>query len=134
MAKSYLNTLGQVSVDLVDLVDEALVQHFIGLIDDKNFDIASTKMISMEHVQHTTGSAADALNTEVPPLDVGADLSAADAGVTLDLEILTDGEHNLLGLLGELTGGGQDDGLGLHDCVVDASQNTDAEHTGLSGT
>ena len=48
-----------------------------------------------------------------------ADRGPADAGVALDLEVVPEGPHDLLDLLGELARGGQDQGLALEQGVVE---------------
>lgn len=44
-----------------------------------------------------------------------------DTGVAVDVEVVTEGDDDLLDLLGELTGGGEDKSLGLLDGGVDLS-------------
>jgi hypothetical protein len=54
--------------------------------------------------------------------------------VALDLHEVADGDNNLLDLLGELTGGGEDQGLAGLDAGVDLLEDRDGEGGGLAGT
>lgn len=48
--------------------------------------------------------------------------------------MLAEGDDNRLDLLSELTGGGQDEGLGLLQLAVDLLEDADGEGGGLAGT
>ena len=52
--------------------------------------------------------------------DVLSQVGAADAGVTLDVHVVPEGQHHLLDLDGQLPGGGETEDLGLPDGGVDA--------------
>jgi hypothetical protein len=54
--------------------------------------------------------------------------------VALDVHKVTDGDDNLLDLLGQLTGGGEDEGLALLQVGVDLLQDRDGEGGGLAST
>jgi hypothetical protein len=54
--------------------------------------------------------------------------------VALDLHEVADGDNDLLDLLGELTGGGEDQGLAGLDAGVDLLEDRDGEGGGLAGT
>jgi hypothetical protein len=48
-----------------------------------------------------------------------ADGGTTDTGVAVDVEVVAEGDDDLLDLLGELTSGGEDERLGLLDRGVD---------------
>jgi hypothetical protein len=52
--------------------------------------------------------------------------------VALDVHEVADGDNDLLNLLRQLTGGGQDEGLALLDVRVDLLQDRDGERGGLA--
>jgi hypothetical protein len=54
--------------------------------------------------------------------------------VALDVHEVADGDNDLLNLLSQLTGGGQDEGLALLDIGVDLLENRDREGGGLAST
>jgi hypothetical protein len=54
--------------------------------------------------------------------------------VALNVHEVTDGNDDLLNLLSQLTGWGEDKGLALLDIWVELLENGDGESSGLSGT
>ena len=54
--------------------------------------------------------------------------------MALDVHEVTNGDNDLLDLLGKLTGGSQDEGLALLDSGVDLLENRDGEGGGLAGS
>jgi hypothetical protein len=54
--------------------------------------------------------------------------------VALNVHEVTDGDNDLLDLLGQLTGWGKDEGLALLDVGVKLLEDGDGESGGLSGT
>ena len=62
------------------------------------------------------------------------DGGAANAGVTLGPHVVTQRHHNLLDLLSQLPGGGQEEGLALPQVGVDLLQDSDGEGRGLTGS
>ena len=52
--------------------------------------------------------------------DVLAQVGSSDAGVTLDVHVVPEGQHHLLDLDGQLPGGGETEDLGLPYGGVDA--------------
>jgi hypothetical protein len=66
--------------------------------------------------------------------DVVADGSTSDASVDGDLHVVSEGDDDLLDLLGELTGGSEDEGLALTELGVKLGEGADGEGGGLSGS
>ena len=56
-----------------------------------------------------------------------ADRGAADAGMALDLKVVSQGAHHLLDLLGELARRGEDEGLALEEGVVEVLEDACGE-------
>ena len=63
-----------------------------------------------------------------------ADAGPADAGVDLDAEVVTECPHDLLDLLGELSGWSEDEGLALDDGEVQLLEDAGAEGGGFAGS
>ena len=57
--------------------------------------------------------------------DVLTEVGASDAGVALDVHVVTQGQNNLLDLDRQLPSGGQAEDLGLPDGRVDALEDGD---------
>ena len=104
----YLGCWWQVAVDIIDLLLESAVQHFVGLIENEKFDVSGTKVSSSNHIESTTGSANDNVLSEVELADVLADVGATNADMGLDIHVVTEGQDDLLDLLGQLTSGAED--------------------------
>ena len=59
------------------------------------------------------------MDTVVQLAHVLADRGAANAGVALGAHVVAESHHHLLDLLGQLTGGGQNQGLAVPQLGVD---------------
>lgn len=82
----------------------------------------------------TAGGTDDDLGAVLERLHVITDRGAANAGVALNVHEVTDGDNDLLDLLGQLTGGGEDEGLALLDSRVDLLEGGDGESGRLAST
>lgn len=83
---------------------------------------------------NTTRGTDDDLGTVLESLHVITNAGTTNAGVALDVHEVTDGNDDLLDLLGQLTGGSEDQCLALLQVGVDLLQDRDREGSGLSGT
>ncbi len=72
--------------------------------------------------------------TLLKSLHVITNTGTTNAGMALDVHEVTDGDDDLLDLLSQLTGWGEDQGLALLDVGVELLKNGDGESCGLSGT
>jgi hypothetical protein len=104
--KGHLDVRRHALEDVVDLVLETAGKHLIGLIEDEDLDVIDAHVALGDHVQDTTGSTNNQMLALLELLDVLTDGSTTDAGVDLDLHVVTEGESDLLDLKGKLTGGG----------------------------
>jgi hypothetical protein len=89
---------------------------------------------TLDHVVDTAGSADDDLGAVLEGLHVVTDAGATNAGVALDVHEVTDGDDDLLDLLGQLAGGGEDKSLAGLDRRVDLLEGRDGEGSRLTGT
>lgn len=151
---------GQVAVDVVDLVLETLVEELVGLIEDEhlqraqggevsqsssrerarrvegsaNLDVPRPEVPPSDHVEHSTRRSTDDVLSVVELLDVLPNASSSNAGVALDVHVVSEGEDDALDLGGQFSSGGEDEGLGLSDGGVDRLEGRDREGRGLSGS
>ena len=66
--------------------------------------------------------------------DVLAQVGTSDAGVALNIHVVSKGQHHLLDLHGQLPCGGEAEDLGLSDGGVDTLEDGDREGGSLSST
>ncbi|EPE06346.1 hypothetical protein F503_02474 [Ophiostoma piceae UAMH 11346] len=129
-----LGRLRQQLEDVVDLLGETSGQHLIGLVEDKHLHGIGLQETALDHVLDTAGGADNDLGAVLEGLHVVTDAGATNAGVALDVHEVADGDNDLLDLLGQLAGGGEDQGLALLDVGVDLLQHGDGEGGSLAST
>jgi hypothetical protein len=91
---NHLSRGREVSVDVVDLVFETLVEQLIGFIKDKNLrismwvsakthlDVLGTKISTTDHIENTTGCSTDNLLTRFELSNILSDTGTTDTSVT----------------------------------------------------
>lgn len=129
-----LGGLGQELEDVVDLLGETARQHLVGLVEDEHLHVVRLQDTTLDHVVDTAGGAHDDLGTILESLHVITDAGAANAGMALDVHEVTDGNDDLLDLLGQLAGGGEDQRLAGLDVGVDLLEGGDGEGSRFTGT
>jgi hypothetical protein len=82
----------------------------------------------------TAGGTDNDLGTGTESVHVLADVGTTDTGVAVEGHEVTDGDDDLLDLLGQLTGGSEDESLASLDLGVDLLESRDGEGSGLTGT
>ena len=112
---------------------EAHVGHAVGLVDDDDLDVLEVDVAALDQVLEAAGAG----HQDVDALAQRAALAAvADAAVDRHGPALADGEQGrelLVDLLGQLTGGGQDQRPGAAGrALADAGGQGDAEGQGLA--
>ncbi|GAO51261.1 hypothetical protein G7K_5367-t1 [Saitoella complicata NRRL Y-17804] len=132
--KDSLGGGGKKLEDVVDLVLETAGQHLIGLVEDEHLHAVGAESTTLDHVVDTSGGTDDDMDTVLEGLHVVTDVGTADTGVALDVEVVSDSDNDLLDLLSQLTGRGQDQSLALLDGDVDGLEDRDGEGSGLTGT
>jgi hypothetical protein len=83
---------------------------------------------------NTARSSDNNLRAVLQSLHILAHTGATNAGMALDVHEVTDGDNDLLDLLGQLTGGGEDESLALLDRGVDLLENGNGEGSRLAST
>lgn len=109
-------------------------EHLISLIEDEHLHGISLEEAALDHVVDTAGSADNDLRAILKGLHVLADAGTANASMALNVHEVADGNHDLLNLLGQLTGGGENESLALLQVGVDLLQDRNREGGGLAGT
>ena len=89
---------------------------------------------ALDHVLDTTGGTDDDLGSLLQSLHIITNAGAANAGVALDVHEVTDGDNNLLDLLGKLAGGGEDKCLASLDVGIKLLEDGDGEGSRFTGT
>lgn len=129
-----LGGLGKELEDVVDLLGETAGQHLVGLVEDEHLHGVGLQDTALDHVVDTAGSTDDDLGTILKGLHVVTDGGTANAGVAGDVHEVTDGDDDLLDLLGQLAGGGEDESLAGLDGGVDLLEGGDGEGSGFTRT
>lgn len=122
----------QVLEHVVDLVLEPARKHFIGLIQNKHFDVLGPQRTTVDHIEHTAGSTDNNVDTGVEPPHVFAVVGTTDASMAFHLHVVTEGNNDLLDLLCQFAGRREDQCLCLLFAGVDRLQDRDRERGGLA--
>jgi len=120
--------------DVVDLLGETARQHLIGLVEDEHLHGVGLEDATLDHVVNTAGGTDNDLGAVLEGLHVVADAGTTDTGVALNVHEVTDGDNDLLDLLGKLAGRGEDKGLAGLDVGVKLLEDGDGESSGLAST
>ena len=132
--KNDLGGLGQKLEDVVDLLGETAGQHFVGLVEDEHLHVVGLEDTALDHVLDTAGSTDDDLGAVLEGLHVITDGGTTNAGVARDVHEVTNGDDDLLDLLGQLAGRGEDESLAGLDRGVDLLEGGDGEGSGFTRT
>lgn len=109
-------------------------KHFIGLVKDEHLHGIGLEEAALDHILNTARGTNDDLRTVLKSLHVITDAGTANAGVALNVHEVTDGDNDLLDLLGKLTGRSKDESLALLDSGVDLLEDGDGEGGSLAST
>ena len=149
-----LGGLGQELEDVVDLLGETTLekwsvisleigasilsqtyrQHLVSLVEDEQLHGVGAEDATLDHVLHTTGGTDDDLGAITESGHVLTDVGTTDTGVALNAHEVTNGNNDLLDLLGQLTGGSEDQSLAGLQVGVDLLQGGDGEGGSLAST
>ena len=81
----HLSGRRKISVDVIDLLLETLVQHLIGLVQHQLLDALDPQGATTDHVNHSTGGARDNVLLIVQLPDVLTKVGATNARMTLHI-------------------------------------------------
>lgn len=119
---------------LQEYIAQTYREHLIGLVEDEQLHLVGAEDTTLDHVVDTAGGTDDHLGALTESGHVLTDVGTTDTGMALDAHEVTDGNNNLLDLLGQLTGGGEDQGLAGLDVGVDLLEGRDGESGSLART
>ena len=91
----HLSGRREISVDIVDLFLETLVQHLVGLVQYQHLDPAGPQGASADHVKHSSRSSRDDVLPIVQFPDVLPKVGPPNAGVTLHIHVVPKCQHHL---------------------------------------
>jgi hypothetical protein len=109
-------------------------KHLVSLVKNKHLHSIRLEEATLDHVVDTTRGTNDDLGAVLQSLHVITNARAANAGVALDVHEVANSDNDLLDLLGQLTGGREDQSLALLDVLVDLLQDRNGEGGGLACT
>ena len=91
----HLSGRRKISVDVIDLLLETLVQHLIGLVQHQLLDALDPQGATTDHVNHSTGGARDNVLLIVQLPDVLTKVGATNARMTLHIHVVPKCKHHL---------------------------------------
>jgi len=132
--EAHLDRLREELEDVVDLVLEAAGEHLIGLVKEELTNGVKAEGTPVDHVVDTSGGSDNDVNAGLEGADVVTDGGSSNASVDSDGHVVAEGNDDLLDLLGELAGGGEDEGLALLQGDVKLGKGSDGKGGSLSGS
>lgn len=124
----------EVSVHVVDLLSESLVEQLIGFVENQHLNVAGAQMSASDHVGDTTRGSRNDVLAVIQLADVLADVCSSDAGMTLHVHVVAESHDDALNLGGQLACWGEDEGLGFADGRIDDLEHTNGESRSLAGS
>ena len=119
--------------DLLDVLDEAEVEHLVGLVEDDVARRGEDQRAAAHQVHHPADRGDDDVGAGAQLRLLGFDRGAAEDGDDLDVEVLGVGAQRLGHLDAELAGRRQHDRLHLVVVGIEVLQQRQAEGRGLAG-
>lgn len=132
--KNNLGGLWQQLEDVVDLLLETRRQHLIGLIQNEHLNLVGLEVSSVDHVEHSTRSTHDNLDTRSEGLDIVSHRGTTNRSVDGNLQVQTNVGDDVLDLQSQLSGWSQDQSLGSLLVDVNVLQSRNGEGGSLTGT
>lgn len=123
-----------IQIQIQYLILETTGKHLISLIENKHLDVIRPQRVPPEHVKHSARRPHHNMDSTLQNSLVFPDTGATDTGMHLDTQVVSQGTHDLLDLLCQLTGRGKNQGLALNQAVVKLLKNTRAEGGSFTST
>ncbi len=86
-------------------MDEAHVEHLVGLVEDEDLDLVEAQRALVEMIDETAGRRYEDVDAAHQAVDLGADRDAAENHRDGIAEMLAVGAKALCNLAGQLAGG-----------------------------
>lgn len=124
----------KVTVNVVNLVLEALVQELVRLVENEHLDVLGAEVAAADHVKDTTGGTADNLLASLKLANVLPDRGATNTRVTRDVHVVAKSENDGLNLDSQLACRRKNKSLGLADVHVERLEGRNGKRGRLTGT
>lgn len=109
-------------------------KHLISLIKHEHLHRIGLEEPTLDHVLNTAGRTDNDVGAVLEGFHVLTNAGTTNAGVALDVHEVANSDDDLLDLLGQLAGGGEDESLALLQVGIDLLKDRNGEGSGLSGT
>lgn len=113
---------------------ETYGKHLIGLIKNEHLHAVGLQESALDHVLNTTWGTDNNVGTILKSLHVITNAGTTNACMALNIHEISDSNNDLLDLLSQLTGWGEDQSLALLDGGIELLEDGDRESGGLSGS
>mmetsp|Transcript_14375 Transcript_14375/g.31152 ORF Transcript_14375/g.31152 Transcript_14375/m.31152 type:complete len:315 (+) Transcript_14375:57-1001(+) len=111
--KAHLHSFGKELEDVIDLILKSPGEHLISLIQEELTNGIQPQGTTVDHIVNTTGGSHNNVDTCLEGTNIITDGGTSNTGMNLKVHVVTEGNHDLLNLLGQLTGGGKNQRLAL---------------------
>lgn len=109
-------------------------KHLISLIKDEHLHRVGLQEPTLDHVLDTARRTDNDVGAVLEGLHVLTNTGTTNAGVALNVHEVANSDDDLLDLLRQLAGRGENEGLALLEARVDLLEDRDGESRRLSGT
>jgi hypothetical protein len=122
-----LDRFGEELENVVNLVLETSTQHLIGLVKEELTNRIQTQSTTVDHIKDTTWGTNDNVDSSLEGTNVVTDGGSSDARVDLNVHVVSQGDDNLLNLLGQLTSWGKNQSLAFAELGIKGGKSTDGK-------
>lgn len=88
----------QVSVNIVDLLSKPPVEQLIGFVQNQHLDVSRSQVSPPDHISHSAWRARNDMLSIVQLADIFTYIRAADAGVALNIHVVSESHDDVLDL------------------------------------
>ncbi len=112
--KADLDVSRQILENLSDFINKASAQHFVGFVQDNDLQKVSPQGFLFNEIFYPAGGSDNNMDaTILESLSILSGISASDTASGIDFDELAETKDDLVDLLSQFSGGGQDDSLAL---------------------
>lgn len=129
-----LSLLREKLEDVVDLLSESTGEHFISLVETEDLHVVGLEGSSVDHVVNATRGTDNDVRTLLKLLDIFTDVGTTDTRMALNVQIVSEGDDDLLDLLSQLASGCEDECLGAFDARIELLEDRNGESGSLAGS
>lgn len=132
--KCNLDFSWEVLEDVLDLSLESSWKHFVSFIETEDSKMISLQEALFHHVQDSSWSTDYDVNSLLENSDFISNDGTSDASVHLDTDELANSLHDVSDLLSKLSGGCDNQGLGVDWSCINNLKNWNGKATSLAST